>query len=104
MKRLLPLFAGVTGLALCFAGPAMAQSARVCAPYPVVAERLAERYAEARVGRGLGADGRLLEVWASPETGSWTVLLVAASGTACLVASGQGYERMDEALTRGDAL
>ena len=67
-----------------------------CAPHADVVERLAAGYGEYRQGRGLAADNTVMEVYASLETGTWTIVVTRANGIACLVASGRGYEPTNE--------
>lgn len=77
---------------------------RNCGPRDAVAARLAEGYGETRQSIGLGANNAVIEVWASDETGSWTITVTQPNGLACLVASGQAFERLTEELpeTEGD--
>ena len=84
--------------AACLTGPAAASN---CAPRDVVVDRLAERYGESRHSMGLGANNRVMEVFASPETGTWTITVTSAGGLTCLVASGQAFETLAEALPEG---
>ena len=86
---------GVMALA---AGQVAAQGNRNCAPREVVIERLANGYGETRQAIGLGAQGAVVEVFASDETGSWTITVTLPDGLTCLVASGQSYEALAEAL------
>lgn len=79
-----------------------AQAGNTCAPRPVVIDRLAERYGETRQSIGLGANNQLVEVFASPQSGSWTITVTTAAGITCLVASGQAFERLDAALSQPD--
>lgn len=76
----------------------MAQS-RNCAERTLVIDRLAERYGESRQSIGLGTDNAVVEVYASLETGTWTITVTLPNGLTCLVASGQAFERLDEELT-----
>ena len=39
-----------------------------------------------------------MEVYASPETGTWTIAVTTPDGTMCLVAAGQGFEEVDAPL------
>lgn len=75
-----------------------AQTARNCAPREVVVERLADKYGEARQSIGLGANNSVVEVFAANETGTWTITVTMANGLTCLVASGQNFETLAEAL------
>lgn len=72
-------------------GAAEAQAAN-CAPRAVVLERLAERYGETRQGIGLGGSGTVVEMFANPQTGTWTLLATNTAGVTCLVASGHAFE------------
>lgn len=67
-----------------------------CAPRDTVVSRLAERYGESRQAIGLGGNNQVVEIFASEETGTWTITVTTASGVTCLVASGQAYERLTE--------
>lgn len=68
-----------------------------CAPRDVVLQRLAEGYGETRQAIGLGANNAVVEVFASTE-GSWTITVTLPNGVTCLVASGQAFETLAEAL------
>ncbi|WP_294619886.1 hypothetical protein [uncultured Roseovarius sp.] len=69
-----------------------------CAPREVVVDRLADRFGETRQSMGLGANNAMVEVFASPTSGTWTIIVTSAHGISCLVASGQAYETLAEAL------
>lgn len=86
------------GLAVLLATPAVAQTASNCAPRDLIVERLAEKYGETRQSMGLGANNAVIEVFASDETGSWTITVTSVHGMTCLVASGQAFEALAEAL------
>lgn len=77
---------------------ASAQNARNCAPRDAVVDRLADGYGESRQSMGLGANNAVIEVFASDETGTWTITVTTPNGLTCLVASGQSYETLAEAL------
>ncbi len=72
--------------------------ARNCAPREDVVRRLAETYGETRQGIGIARQGTVMEVYASDQTGSWTVTMTRPDGMICLVVSGQAYEAMAETL------
>ncbi len=65
-------------------------------------KRLAEKYGESRQSIGMGQQGMVMETFASGETGSWTITVTTANGMTCLVASGQSYEILAEALPAMD--
>lgn len=78
--------------------PAVAQSQGNCGPRENVVERLANGYGETRQSVGIGSNNAMVEVFASNETGSWTILVTMPTGISCLVASGQSFEQVVEAL------
>ncbi|WP_027256402.1 MULTISPECIES: hypothetical protein [Leisingera] len=97
--RALPTALTVLTLA---AAPAAAQS-RNCAPRDTVIKRLAEKYGESRQSIGMGQKGMVMETFASENTGSWTITVTTPNGMTCLVASGQSYEVLAEALPNTDS-
>ncbi|MEO0989376.1 MAG: hypothetical protein AAFX00_00335 [Pseudomonadota bacterium] len=71
---------------------------RNCGPRQSVVERLAEGYGETRQSVGIGANNSVVEVFASNETGTWTITVTMPTGLTCLVASGESFEEVDEVL------
>lgn len=74
------------------------QAQQNCAPREVVIDRLASAYGETRRSIGLGQNNAVIEVFASTETGSWTITVTSPAGVTCLVASGLAFETLNEAL------
>ena len=72
--------------------------ARTCGPRADVIKRLTETYGETRQGIGIARQGAVMEVYASAASGSWTITVTLPDGMTCLIASGQSYEDMAEAL------
>ncbi|MGM0584772.1 MAG: hypothetical protein ACQEUZ_08975 [Pseudomonadota bacterium] len=66
--------------------------------------RLSSAYGEQRRGYGLEEEqaGGVVELWASEETGSWTLILTTPEGLACLLASGRHWTPEDVAKLTGD--
>lgn len=93
-RQLIILSFGVGALILA-AGHAFSQTPRPCAERAQVIERLASGYGEARHAIGLAANNHVMELYASEETGSWTVVMTTPEGVTCLVAAGQSYERIE---------
>jgi len=85
------------GLIVMTAGMASAQN-RNCGPRDAVLGRLADGYGETRQSMGLGANNQVIEVFASDDTGTWTITVTLPNGVTCLVASGQAFEELVEAL------
>jgi hypothetical protein len=96
-KILLNMTIGL-GLMTLAAQQVAAQQNRNCAPREMVVDRLANGFGETRQSLGLGAQGAVVEVFASDETGSWTITVTMPNGMTCLVASGQSFEELAEAL------
>lgn len=82
---------------------AAAQQRADCAPRERIVARLAEHFGETRRSIGLGANNAVVEVFASAESGSWTITVTAPNGQTCLVASGQAFETLAEALPKNDS-
>lgn len=73
-------------------GPARAQGQTVCAARDSFAAQLAQGYNERPVARGLGANGDLVEVFASPGGTTWTILVTRPRGFSCVAATGADFE------------
>ncbi|WP_209598644.1 hypothetical protein [Ruegeria sp. HKCCSP351] len=69
-----------------------------CAPREDVLTRLTDTYDETRRGYGLAQQGAVMELFASTQRGSWTITVTFPNGVTCLVASGQSFEAVAEAL------
>lgn len=78
---------------------AFAQNPRHCGERAQIVNRLSEGYGETRQSMGLGSDNSVIEMFASEETGTWTITVTLPNGMTCLVASGQAYEESVEDLT-----
>lgn len=81
-------------LAFLVVTPASAQTAldaATCSDRDSVISKLEARFGEAQSGTGIVSENRVLELWQSPETGSWTILMTTADGTTCIVAAGSEW-------------
>jgi hypothetical protein len=88
------LVAGVALLSLA-AGSAWAK----CAPRDALTERLSTKFDESLTARGLqnlSQGAALIEIWSSPDTGTFTVLMTSASGQSCIVAAGSHFFAEDQ--------
>lgn len=92
MQTMLALSLGFAGVVLA-AQAAFGQTAR-CGQRDAVVMLLAERYGETRRSVGI-ADTAVMEVYASAETGTWTIAVTTPDGTMCLVAAGQAFEAIE---------
>ncbi len=69
-------------------------AAQNCGQRGAVIQQLADKYSETlKVGGLQKVQGAqvLMEIWASPETGTFTVLLTKPDGAACIVAAGTDW-------------
>ncbi|GGL52661.1 hypothetical protein [Wenxinia marina] len=87
--------------AAALASPLHAQQ-RVCGPHDRVVERLAAVYGESRQSIGLGSNNAVVEIFASAETGTWTITVTIPGGPTCLVAAGEAYQHLAEDLPNTD--
>lgn len=79
------------------AAPASAQAQRMnmlCGARDTVVGELIGRYGEQVHGMGLAHQNRIVEVYVSEETGTWTITVTSADGTTCLMAAGQHFATM----------
>ncbi|MBE0453596.1 hypothetical protein [Roseovarius autotrophicus] len=90
--------------AAALAPPTMVQAqATTCLPRTALVERLEGRYKEHLAGGGLQNPQQLLEVWASDETGSFTVFVTRPDGISCVVATGQHWNSVTTSRPAGVA-
>ncbi|PJI85346.1 hypothetical protein BC777_3347 [Yoonia maricola] len=102
MKRTFFLMSFGIGAMMIAAQQTQAQSNN-CAEHDIVVERLAQAYGESRQSIGLGSDNAVVEVFASMDTGSWTITVTRPGGPTCLVAAGQAYQYLNEPLANFDS-
>jgi hypothetical protein len=81
-------------IALALAGaPTVALAQGNCAERDSVVDRLEAGYGEEFTGGGLQNARRIIEVWASEEQGTWTILMTTADGKSCVMASGTDWRK-----------
>lgn len=79
-------------LLLCASSAAVAQEL-VCVPRGELIARLAEKFREVPVGVGIAQNGALLEIIASPDGSTWTLLVTSVDGTSCVTATGTDWQQ-----------
>jgi len=79
--------------------PVLAQANNNCAERTQIVERLASKYGESRQSIGLGANNSVIEVFASLDTGTWTITVTLPAGQTCILAFGQSFENTNHDLT-----
>lgn len=69
----------------------IAETASACAQLSVMLEQLAQKYHEAPLFYGRGADGADIIITADPSGKTWTALVGDASGNVCIAAIGPNW-------------
>lgn len=100
MNRIILTFAAAAVLGTQFATPAVAQGQRACGDRERIVSRLADKYGETRQSMGLNHNNGVLEVFASDETGTWTIILTMPTGMACLLAAGESWDGAPGMITK----
>lgn len=102
-QKLFALSLGFAALILVTQAHAQAQAQPQCAPRASVLAQLADTYGETRRSMGIAANNTVMELFASSTSQSWTITVTTPQGQTCLVASGQGFEAMEDTLpAKGD--
>lgn len=63
-----------------------------CLPRANLIKHLEGRYSEHLTGGGMQSPLQLLEIWASDQTGSFTVFVTRSDGLSCVIATGQNWQ------------
>lgn len=95
-------FAKTLGLSLGLAGlfllPGLGRAQPVqCGTHDSVAEALASQFGEQAHAMGLAEDNTVMELYASAQSGTWTLTVTLPNGTTCLVAAGANFETVEPA-------
>ncbi|MGB3408544.1 MAG: hypothetical protein WBA67_13750 [Jannaschia sp.] len=91
MVRLPLAAAAAVSLTSSFPTTTLAQM-QSCAPRDVVVSRLNKSYGENFSGGGLQGNSAVIEVWTSPEDGTWTILMTRSDGISCVMAAGTDWQ------------
>ncbi len=81
--------AALVGLPL-LSGTVAAQT--VCGKRDDIISQLQNKYGETRRSLGVQRGRGVVEIFASVETGSWTILVTDPRGRSCLMAAGEAFE------------
>ena len=79
------------------AGAAQAQT-QTCSDHDTMVRHLAEGWGESRQSVALDAGNSMVELFASPETGTWTLTVTEPGGPTCMIASGHAFETLNEPM------
>jgi hypothetical protein len=74
--------------------PAAAQSPQACAKRIDIIKHLTGQFHETPVAIGLSDNGSLLEILASTDGKTWTLLFSLPTGMSCLMATGQDWQAL----------
>jgi hypothetical protein len=96
MLKLLPV-SGLTSLLAVLAATAPAAGQTACGDRLEVLADLQSRYSEERGAAGITQSGGLLEITVAPS-GTWTILLTLPGQPACVVAAGEDWQFMPDAV------
>ena len=88
-------------IAACLGATGATANTNRCAPHTALVQRLADVYGERRQAIGLAGNDTVVEIYASDESGSWSITITRPGGPTCLVAAGQNFE-LEEALIPED--
>lgn len=70
--------------------PAFAQMQ--CGGFADTVAHLSTQYGESLAVQGLDGAGNVIAMFANPDTGTWTALIVYPDGTACMASAGHSFE------------
>ncbi|MGH6934438.1 MAG: hypothetical protein ACREEE_18635 [Dongiaceae bacterium] len=90
----------VLGLLLMLPATALAQPP-TCGPRADLVARLGDKYQEAPIAIGLGADGNLVEILTAADGATWSILITAPEGRSCLVAAGEAWQQIERVALEG---
>ena len=66
-----------------------------CLDRTVMIDVLTKNHGEVQTGLGLQKDNAVFEVYTSPESGSWTLLMTQTTGVTCIIAAGTNWLELD---------
>lgn len=85
------LFAAALVFGAAALAPPLASQGTLCLPRETLVESLAAQFSESLAGGGLQSGTRLIELWRSKDSGSFTILLTRPDGISCVLATGQSW-------------
>ena len=75
-------------------------SAAVAAPQcntrDYVLDLLSDKYSEAPIAIGVANNGGLVEVLATGDGDTWSIIITTPQGMSCLVAAGEGWQALEQ--------
>lgn len=95
MRGLLTILVGASALASIPAQAQMMLPQQVCGTRAEVTTKLEATFGEFQKGAGMVSEQRVLELWESKETGSWTLLMTQTDGQTCIIAAGNHWRERE---------
>jgi len=86
--------ATVTGVKSAHSQQAPPTQRLACTAHEKMTQFLGTKFTEAPTSLGLASDGKVLEVFASEDGESWTMVATAPEGISCIVASGKYWQQV----------
>ena len=71
-----------------------AQTAPQCNTRDYVLGLLSDKYTESVIALGLANNGNLVEVLATGDGATWSIIITTPQGMSCLVAAGEGWQAL----------
>lgn len=93
----------IAGAALMVSTPAYPEAPN-CGPRDSVVKALTDKFHEAPTAIGISDNGSLVEVLASADGATWSILLTQPDGTSCLVAAGESWQPLIPVTAVGERL
>lgn len=93
LTRVVPVLLGGAALSTFLSLPALADTSAEnrCAPRDLIVTSLAMDYGETHVGSGFQGTQQILEVFASDDKGTWTIIVTETNGVACIISAGTDW-------------
>lgn len=66
----------------------------ICAPRGEMVQKLTRQFGETQAGVGIRGPESVMEVWTSPQSGDWTLVMSYTDGKSCIIAMGQNWESL----------
>jgi hypothetical protein len=91
MMRISTLILGGLAVASTTSGPVHAAGPAACATADTLTGLLDRSYGELPISNGLQKNGQLLQIYASPTTGTWTAVTTTPTRVSCVLATGRNW-------------
>ncbi len=89
-------FKVATACAVMTAIAGMAQAQPNCGDRDKIVTHLQSKYQETHRASGLESETKMVEIWTSGDSGTWTILITRANGVTCVAAAGQNWLDLKE--------